>query len=135
MSDSPIGRDGDTDACLEARYTNRRGRVATDTGRPVSLMLPVEGFSRQGMPCMMADVKGDLACLALPASEPGDKLKARPSKLRLADWQPQANPAIYPDDMPEEILHLLGNRIRHAWRGCTSRDQNAVRAAAETFAA
>jgi DNA helicase HerA-like ATPase len=38
-----------------------------------------------------------------------------------------------PDDVPEEILGQLGNRIQHALRAFTPRDQKAVRAAAETF--
>src|SRR5262249_42085545 len=40
-----------------------------------------------------------------------------------------------PDDVPQEILGQLGNRIQHALRAFTPRDQKAVRAAAETFAA
>lgn len=39
----------------------------------------------------------------------------------------------YPDDVPEDILGQLGNRIQHALRAHTPRDQKAVRAAAETF--
>jgi len=39
-----------------------------------------------------------------------------------------------PDDVPENILGQLGNRIQHALRAFTPRDQKAVRAAAETFA-
>jgi DNA helicase HerA-like ATPase len=39
----------------------------------------------------------------------------------------------YPDDVPDEILGQLGNRIQHALRAYTPRDQKAVRAAAETF--
>ncbi|RFF31529.1 helicase HerA-like domain-containing protein [Wenzhouxiangella sediminis] len=38
-----------------------------------------------------------------------------------------------PDDVPEEILGQLGNRVQHALRAYTPRDQKAVRAAAETF--
>jgi DNA helicase HerA-like ATPase len=40
-----------------------------------------------------------------------------------------------PDDVPEEMLGQLGNRIQHALRAFTPRDQKAVRATAETFAA
>jgi hypothetical protein len=99
MPDILIGRNDTTEVCLEPRYGNRHGMVAgaTGTGKSVSLMLLAEGFSRMGVPCVLADVKGDLAGLAMPASEPGDKLKARLSKLRLADWQPQANPVIFWD--------------------------------------
>lgn len=38
-----------------------------------------------------------------------------------------------PLDLPEEVLGQLGNRVQHALRAFTPRDQRAVRAAAETF--
>lgn len=38
-----------------------------------------------------------------------------------------------PDDVPDVILGQLGNRIQHALRAYTPRDQKAVRTAAETF--
>lgn len=38
-----------------------------------------------------------------------------------------------PLDVPETVLSQLGNRIQHALRAFTPRDQKAVRAAAETF--
>ncbi len=38
-----------------------------------------------------------------------------------------------PDDLPDVILGQMGNRIQHALRAFTPRDQKAVRAAAETF--
>lgn len=39
----------------------------------------------------------------------------------------------FPDDVPNEILGQLGNRIQHALRAYTPRDQKAVKTAAETF--
>jgi DNA helicase HerA-like ATPase len=41
----------------------------------------------------------------------------------------------FPDDVPDEILGQLGNRVQHALRAYTPRDQKAVRTAAETFVA
>lgn len=38
-----------------------------------------------------------------------------------------------PRDVPEGVLAQLGNRVQHALRAFTPRDQRAVRAAAETF--
>ena len=38
-----------------------------------------------------------------------------------------------PDDVPQDVLGQMGNRIQHALRAFTPRDQKAVRAAAETF--
>jgi DNA helicase HerA-like ATPase len=39
----------------------------------------------------------------------------------------------FPDDVPDEILGQLGNRVQHALRAFTPRDQKAVKTAAETF--
>ncbi|NLG59865.1 MAG: DUF853 family protein, partial [Gammaproteobacteria bacterium] len=39
----------------------------------------------------------------------------------------------FPDDVPDEILGQLGNRVQHALRAFTPRDQKAVRTAAQTF--
>ena len=39
----------------------------------------------------------------------------------------------YPNDIPDNILGQLGNRIQHALRAYTPKDQKAVRAAADTF--
>ncbi|HEX5960364.1 MAG TPA: helicase HerA-like domain-containing protein [Rhodanobacteraceae bacterium] len=39
-----------------------------------------------------------------------------------------------PDDVPDVILGQMGNRVQHALRAFTPRDQKAVKAAAETFA-
>ncbi len=40
-----------------------------------------------------------------------------------------------PDDVPQEVLAQLGNRIQHALRAFTPRDAKALRQAAETFRA
>ncbi len=39
----------------------------------------------------------------------------------------------FPDDVPGNILGQLGNRVQHALRAFTPRDQKAVKTAAETF--
>ena len=41
----------------------------------------------------------------------------------------------YPTDIPDNILGQLGNRIQHALRAYTPKEQKAVRAAADTFRA
>ncbi|WP_292288637.1 helicase HerA-like domain-containing protein [Marivita sp.] len=38
-----------------------------------------------------------------------------------------------PDDIPEDILGQLGNRVQHALRAFTARDRKALRMAAETY--
>jgi len=40
-----------------------------------------------------------------------------------------------PADIPDDVLGQLGNRVQHALRAFTPRDQNVVKAAAETFRA
>ena len=41
----------------------------------------------------------------------------------------------FPDDVPNQILGQMGNRLQHALRAFTPRDQKAVKTAAETFVA
>ena len=55
---------------LLPKYGNRHGLVAgaTGTGKTVTLMTLAEGFSRLGVPVFMADVKGDVAGLAVAGS-------------------------------------------------------------------
>ena len=109
MTDILIGRNDHASVNLDAHYGNRHGMIAgaTGTGKSVSLMVLAEGFSRLGVPCFLADAKGDLAGLSMAAGPAGDKLKARFDKLGLTDWQPQANPVIFWD-----IYGKLGHPVR-----------------------
>ncbi len=56
---------------LKLGYANRHGLIAgaTGTGKTVTLQILAEGFSAAGVPVFIADVKGDLAGLAVPGSE------------------------------------------------------------------
>jgi DNA helicase HerA-like ATPase len=109
MTDILIGRNESASVSLDPRFGNRHGMIAgaTGTGKSVSLMVLAEGFSRLGVPCFLADAKGDLAGLAMAAGEPGDKLKARQAKLGLADWKAQANPVVFWD-----IYGKFGHPVR-----------------------
>ncbi|HEY4582994.1 MAG TPA: helicase HerA-like domain-containing protein [Lysobacter sp.] len=80
---------------LNARMGNRHGLVAgaTGTGKTVSLLALAEGFSRIGVPVFMADVKGDVAGIAM-AGTPDERVRSRVATLGLADHAPEANPAI-----------------------------------------
>jgi DNA helicase HerA-like ATPase len=55
---------------LALRQGNRHGLIAgaTGTGKTITLQVLAEGFSAAGVPVFLADVKGDLAGLALPGS-------------------------------------------------------------------
>ncbi|MEP7184252.1 MAG: helicase HerA-like domain-containing protein [Rhodanobacter sp.] len=109
MTEILIGRNESASVSLDPHYGNRHGMIAgaTGTGKSVSLMVLAEGFSKLGVPCFLADAKGDLAGLAFAASAPGDQLKERLTRLKLDDWKPQANPVIFWD-----IYGKLGHPVR-----------------------
>jgi DNA helicase HerA-like ATPase len=83
---------------LLARYGNRHGLVAgaTGTGKTVSLMVIAEGFSRLGVPVFMADVKGDVAGLAMPGAA-SDKIKQRVADIGLEGYTSEASPVVFWD--------------------------------------
>ncbi len=115
MNDILIGK-SDEDVCLQACHGNRHGMVAgaTETGKPVSLMVLAEGFSRLGAPAFLADVKGDLAGLSQPGVV-SDKLKPRLDKLGLNGFKPAANPVVFRD-----IYGQLGRSILRGVLGSIS---------------
>ena len=69
------GADYATQQFLNIGYANRHGLIAgaTGTGKTVTLQILAEGFSAQGVPVFLSDVKGDLSDLAVAGSE-GHKL-------------------------------------------------------------
>ncbi|MGV8959298.1 MAG: helicase HerA-like domain-containing protein [Stenotrophomonas sp.] len=93
---------------LLPRFGNRHGLVAgaTGTGKTVTLMTLAEGFSRIGVPVFMADVKGDVAGLAV-AGNGGDKLLARAAEIGVADYAPGASPTVFWD-----LYGKLGHPVR-----------------------
>ncbi len=82
---------------LELKRANRHGLIAgaTGTGKTVTLQGIVEGLSRAGVPTFVADVKGDLAGLAMPG-DPSGKTHApfqqRAAEIGLTDWAYEASP-------------------------------------------
>jgi DNA helicase HerA-like ATPase len=93
---------------LLPQYANRHGLVAgaTGTGKTVTLMTLAEGFSRLGVPVFMADVKGDVAGLAV-AGGAGDKLLQRVAEIGVEGYHAQANPTIFWD-----LYGKLGHPVR-----------------------
>jgi hypothetical protein len=83
---------------LPPRAGNRHGLVAgaTGTGKTVTLMTLAEGFSRIGVPVFLADVKGDVAGLAM-AGTANERVQARLATLGITDHVPEANPVIFWD--------------------------------------
>ncbi len=64
------GEGGRDPQVLPLARANRHGLIAgaTGTGKTVTLQTMVEGLSRAGVACFVADVKGDLSGLAMPGS-------------------------------------------------------------------
>lgn len=93
---------GERAQALELKRANRHGLIAgaTGTGKTVTLQGLVEGFSAAGVPTFVADVKGDLAGLAMagsPTSRTHDIFSARAAELGLADWRYCDNPVQFWD--------------------------------------
>ena len=86
------------DLALLPGMANRHGLVAgaTGTGKTVTLQGLAEGFSRLGVPVFLADVKGDLAGLALPGSEK-PKIAERIQQLGLAPFAFEGYPVTFWD--------------------------------------
>ncbi len=107
MSDILIGK-GDLPVRLLGKYGNRHGLVAgaTGTGKSVTLMVMAEGFSRLGVPVFMADVKGDIAGLAVPGT-PSEKLAARVQQIGVEGHVNEASPVVFWD-----LYGKLGHPVR-----------------------
>ncbi len=87
---------------LELSRANRHGLIAgaTGTGKTVTLQGIVEGLSNSGVACFVADVKGDMAGLAMPGS--ADSRTHTPFRQRAADiaysgWQYRGYPVQFWD--------------------------------------
>jgi DNA helicase HerA-like ATPase len=93
-----VTTDAGGDVVLLPKYGNRHGLVAgaTGTGKTVTLMTLAEGFSRIGVPVFLADVKGDVAGLAV-AGTTSEKLAARVAQLGMADYRNEAAPVVFWD--------------------------------------
>lgn len=98
----------DIPVTLLPRLGNRHGLVAgaTGTGKTVTLMTLAEGFSRIGVPVFLADVKGDVAGLAL-AGAGTEALAQRAAEIGVGDYAPAASPAIFWD-----LYGKLGHPVR-----------------------
>jgi len=99
-----IGK-GQGPAYLLPGMANRHGLVAgaTGTGKTVTLHRLAEAFSRIGVPVFMADVKGDLAGIALAGGD-NPKVAARVAELGLGpeDFSHDACPVIFWDILGEQ---------------------------------
>jgi DNA helicase HerA-like ATPase len=97
VTDILLGK-GEHQIFLLARYANRHGLVsgATGTGKTVSLLVMAEGLSRIGVPVFVADVKGDVAGLAMPGA-PTPQVEKRAREIGLPGFAPEASPVVFWD--------------------------------------
>ncbi|HEX7853143.1 MAG TPA: helicase HerA-like domain-containing protein [Sphingobium sp.] len=97
-----IGLGGGEPQRLNLQRANRHGLIAgaTGTGKTVTLQGIAESFSARGVPVFLADVKGDLAGIAMagsPTAKNADKLIARAKEIGMEDYAFSDNPAIFWD--------------------------------------
>ena len=107
MADILVGK-GEISVWLRGKYGNRHGLVAgaTGTGKSVSLMVLAEGFSRMGVPVVMADVKGDIAGLAMPGTM-SEKISQRVAEIGIEGYAPEGSPVVFWD-----LYGKLGHPVR-----------------------
>lgn len=92
---------------LNLRLANRHGLIAgaTGTGKTVTVQGIIEGLSAAGVPCFVADVKGDLAGLGMPGSplaKAHTAFAARAETIGLDDWRYR--------DTPVQLWDLYGEQ-------------------------
>jgi hypothetical protein len=107
-----LGLGGGRPQRLLLRRANRHGLIAgaTGTGKTVTLQGLAEGFSRAGVPVFVADVKGDLAGLAMagsPIGELHDAFAARSAEIGDSSWAYGDNPVQFWD-----LLGQQGHPVR-----------------------
>ena len=87
---------------LELKRANRHGLIAgaTGTGKTVTIQGIIDSFSADGVPCFVADVKGDLSGLAMagsPTSKMHEIFAARAKEIGYDDWSYADNPVQFWD--------------------------------------
>src|SRR5262245_16668002 len=82
---------------------NRHGLItgATGTGKTVTLQEMAESFSKIGVPCFMADVKGDLSGISQPGGA-NPKVQERVKSLNLQGFQFASCPVTFWDVFGEQ---------------------------------
>src|SRR5882757_945168 len=96
------GAGGTPQLQLELKRANRHGLIAgaTGTGKTVTIQGIIDGLSRDGVPCFVADVKGDLSGLAMagsPTSKMHETFAARAKEIGYDDWSYADNPVQFWD--------------------------------------
>lgn len=79
-----IGKSGNEEVYIYPKMANRHGLIAgaTGTGKTVSLRVMAESFSDMGVPVFLADMKGDLASIALEGQD-NENIRSRVESMDL----------------------------------------------------
>ena len=88
---------------INSRMANRHGLIAgaTGTGKTVTLQVMAESFSQAGIPCFMADMKGDLSGIA-KAGSMSSFIEKRKDAFGIPDPQFQPCPVRFYDVFGEQ---------------------------------
>jgi uncharacterized protein len=102
-----IGTGGGARQLINWKRANRHGLIAgaTGTGKTISLQVMAEGFSRNGVPVFISDVKGDLSGMAMagsPQQKNHDIFAARAAEIGDSDWVYGDNPVQFWDLFGEQ---------------------------------
>lgn len=103
-----LSKIGEESLALSLKMANRHGIVAgaTGTGKTVTLKVLAEGFSRNGVPVLVADVKGDLAGFGFKGLE-NPKVAERVAMLQLAEFEYDSFPTVFWD-----VFGRAGHHVR-----------------------
>ena len=105
MADSIfIGKGEQHPQALVLRRANRHGLIAgaTGTGKTVTLQTLAEGFSREGVPVFLSDVKGDIAGMGMKGSDAAAWTGKRAAEIGIADYDYAASPVVFWDLFGEQ---------------------------------
>jgi uncharacterized protein len=105
MADSIfIGKGEQHPQALVLKRANRHGLIAgaTGTGKTVTLQTLAEGFSREGVPVFLSDVKGDIAGMSMKGSDAAAWTGKRAAEIGLEDYGYAANPVVFWDLFGEQ---------------------------------
>ena len=102
-----IGTGGGNRLELPLKRANRHGLIAgaTGTGKTVTIQGMIESLSAAGVPCFVADVKGDLSGLAMagsPMSKTHEIFAARAAEIGDTAWAYADNPVQFWDLFGEQ---------------------------------
>ncbi|MBR0534123.1 MAG: DUF853 family protein [Bacteroidales bacterium] len=89
--------------CINGEMANRHGLIAgaTGTGKTVSLQVIAETFSQAGVPCFMADMKGDLSGISQTGKMSGF-IEKRCAEFGIEDPKFAGNPTRFYDVFGEQ---------------------------------